>query len=98
MSKSVCRLCRGTVWHWYAEFASDVCHHKLDGDYLSRQRGFRLVEEVEDSVLTDPNPLRVYRGESWHHWSGFSQIVFRSRCDPDAMGIGVRLVEEVIDE
>jgi hypothetical protein len=97
MSESVCRSQRGTIWNWYEQYASDVCDNKLAGDYRSRERGFRLVEEVEDSIITDPDPFRIYRGESRRHLPGFSQIVFRSRCHPDATGIGVRLAE-VIDD
>lgn len=46
MSESVCRSQRGTIWNWYEQYASDICDNKLASDYRSRERGFRLVEEV----------------------------------------------------
>ena len=102
MSEPACCSYRGTVWSWYEEFASDVCCHKLAVDYLSRERGFRLVEEVEDpkTTLSEPGSLRAVRGgeprASRRGASGTNiggaRVGYRSR------NLGLRLVEEVIDE
>lgn len=94
------RFSRGGSWFDFSQSINVAnSSNELANPIADRNLGIRLVEEIEDPA-SDVLKYRPHRGGRWYFLSTIAGVAVRSY---HAFGtkhdhIGVRLVEEVIDD